>query len=694
MIRRPNWPLLSAPGAPAALLALAAAAALALASALAARAGDPPRRADPLEALAEKCRAPLEVLREVKAERLLSNDPNARRALLKEIAAEPRQELFGLVAHMADADKDPKTAIAALGCISGFALLADRDEALRVVRPLAERGIGKGGQFARHGIEEVQLLTRWFRWDAEIAPFLKGVFEGNDFNLRSFAFRAICDLKNPKVVEDLVRPAAWGVYRSTKVSLFDRREAIRTLVEMGDRGILPELQKNLRGDGRVAVVSAWSLTRMRDPSSLEELRRIDSTAVHALRKPCWIARCLLDDPLCLEEIERVVSDKNEHAEIKRSFTAALGEMTGLAERAKGVLEKLWSAEGLGEGVKVGAALGLLNLGDARGVALLEKRLAGPWADDPSLRFQGHAWMCQLRFMDDILRVRNKEVGPLLVAMTKVAAPEHKDRKDKDGKEKQLEWWRRGYPREELLPDWYAEYAADAVSQCGEHGLEGTLPRLQELSAFEEPIGHLKFHAFVSRYELGDKRALGSLQKFLPYYDDSITRDFWLSAGQVEIRTSRLKWSTIFDVCAKEERLADPSHTDLLEVLLKTRAGADDPMAEGWARRVGGGRGPEGTLGREERSPLERPPETSYLVRNQFVRRAIALAAGRIAGEKAAPQLARALRDSRAVVRAAALEEIGRISGRYALFVGATEAEEHAVHATAVAWLKEQGAWPE
>jgi hypothetical protein len=324
-----------------------------------------------------------------------------------------------------------------------------------------------------------------------------------------------------------------------------------------------------------------------------------------------------------------------------------------------------------------------------------KKLLGPWPDDQSLRFQGHGWMRQLRFMDDVLRIRNKQVGPLLVAMTEVKVPDHKDRYDKDGKEKWIEWWRHGTRRENTLPEWYDEYQGDAVSLCGELGLQDTLPRLRELSAFGEKISHLKFHALVSRWELGDAKALRELERFLPYYDDSIMKDVWVTAGQVEIRTERLQWSTIFDVCAKARRMRDGKYLELLELLLKTKSSAADPMAQGWAKKLEGGAPADGgTVARGEKSPLEKPPEVEYLCRNQFVRRAIALAAGEIGGEKAAPQLARALRDARAVVRAAALEEIGRISGRYTLAIGATAAEEHAVFSQAVAWLKEKGAWPD
>ncbi|HVY61480.1 MAG TPA: hypothetical protein VHF22_07495, partial [Planctomycetota bacterium] len=262
------------------------------------------------------------------------------------------------------------------------------------------------------------------------------------------------------------------------------------------------------------------------------------------------------------------------------------------------------------------------------------------------------------------------------------------------REKPVDWLRNGIDRTDLMPDIYDEYAGDAVSECGELGLADTLDRLKELSAFGEKIGHTKFQALVSRWELGDRRALYDLEKFLPYYDDSIMREVWVQAGQVEFRTARKRWSSIFEVCEKAERVNDPKYLDLLELLLRTKSRSEDPMASGWVKKVTGGAVDGGTSGREERSKLERPPEVSYLCRDQFVRRRIAQAAARIAGEKAAPQLARALRDSRSVVRAAALEEIGKISGLYKLDVGSPEKDEHAVFMQAVGWLKSKGAWPE
>jgi len=665
---------------------------------------------DPLAALAERTGCPVEVLRETKAERYLSNDIATRRAFLKDAIEKPRFELFGLIAYIVENDKDRDTQVVALRSLSIFGLLADRDEVLRILKPLLERSIDKGGVYARFALEETERLNRWFRWDAELAPVLVHIFDGDDFNLRSMAFRGLCDLRHEKVVEETVKPICWKVYRSTKVSLFDRRQAIRALVYYKDRGILPEMQKNLRGEGSVAIESAWGLVRMLDPSSLAELRKIDQKAVHRLRFPCWLARCLLDDPTCLDEVVKVVADKNEHPEVKRHFLGYLGDMPSW-HKAKDVLEKVWKADA-SEPVRLGCAIAFLKIGDTRGLDLLEKRLLAPWEDDQSLRGTGHGWMRQLRFIDEILRIKSKEAGRLYVAMFKIEPkPEDLiDPKDKKG-ERYVDWWRHGSERNERLVDWYAEYKADAVSACGEIGLADTLPALREIAQDKlKGFGHLRFHAIVSCHELGDGKAASDLKWFLPRYEDGLYADVYLDLGPMTIYGKRLKWSTIFDVCGKAERVKDHRYLALLEELLKTEEQRDDPMAAGWARKVEGGeggapadpgatgtvvRGPAGGGGKDAKlDPLERPPEVRYRCRNQFVRRAIALAAAEIANDEAAPQLARALRDSRAVVRAAALEEIGRITSKYTLHRGASAEEEHAVWANAVAWLKAKKVWPD
>ena len=69
-------------------------------------------------------------------------------------------------------------------------------------------------------------------------------------------------------------------------------------------------------------------------------------------------------------------------------------------------------------------------------------------------------------------------------------------------------------------------------------------------------GHLKFHALISRIELGDEKAQGFLTWYLPKYDDRYYRDKEAVMGKTKVYTQRMKWSTVFDVCDKFERVGD------------------------------------------------------------------------------------------------------------------------------------------
>ncbi len=352
-------------------------------------------------------------------------------------------------------------------------------------------------------------------------------------------------------------------------------------------------------------------------------------------------------------------------------------------------------------VRLGAAVGLAHQGDDSGADLLIKTLHGEWKDDLKLRWRGFGWKRRFGFMETLLRIEDPAGNRPLLAIIDVKAPrEHLFKKEKDGKEKDRyeDWWRRGSRRFESMKNWYDEYRAEAVSLCGERRVKEALPKLQKITKSE--WGHFKFHALISQIELGDKKALGSLTWYLPKYDDRFYRSVKAIMGKITLYTNRMKWSTVFDVCDKFERVGDADlYVPVLEELLKTENRSDDPMKKGWAKRVRGGakRGKSTTgerRGAEEEDALFRPPEVAYLMRNQFARRRIVECAARLAGDKAAPQLARALRDSRATVRAAALTEIGRISGRYELHPGSSLQAELSVWPKAVTWLEEKKAWPE
>ena len=643
-----------------------------------------------LDELARRSGVAQPILAAAGAERLLSPDVDARRDFLADAIKEPNGALLPLICHLAaGADPDWPLTLTAVKAISLFGLVADRGDVLEHALPLLRRQVAEGeAQRLRFSMEEVTRLARWFRLDEEIAPLLEAHFRGDDFNMRAMAFQAIVRLDHPRLLKELVVPAIWEVYRSKKSGVFERRLAVRSMARLELRDAVPDLTRNLRRDGSVAIVSAYALAGLLDPSALKELRRIDKTAVHRLRMAAWLARCRLGDERCPKEVVKVVNSHTEHDEIKRIFLGDLGQMPSDQDQVRKVLTQAWRHPS--PAVRQGAALGLARLDDATGVPYLVEVLKGDWPDLLNLRWRGEGWKRQLSFMESLLRIETAAVDPLVVAMIDVKGKKE-DLVDEEGEDRYEMWWRHGGRRLEKLKDWYEEYNTEAVSLCGERRIEAARPRLKELA--KDSWGHMKLHALISQVELGEEGAARFLDWYLPKYDDRLFQDVKAVLGNRIVYTHRLKWSSVFDVCDKFERVGDAElYLPIVTLMLEPKNEADDPMAAGWRRKLEGARG--ATAERQDEDPLRAPPDVPYKVRNQFARRRLVECAARLGKAAAAPILARALRDSRAVVRAAALTEIGVVSGRYALPPGASLAAEEEVWPQAVAWLEERGAWPE
>lgn len=668
-------------------VAFLAAAVLLTSAAAPARAQQLPRS---LGELAKRSGVAEPILAASGAEKLLSPDVDVRRDFLAEAIKEPNGALLPLICYLAaGADPDWPLTLTAVKAISLFGLVADRSDVLEYALPLLRRQVADSeAQRLRFSMEEVTRLARWFRLDEEIAPLLEAHFRGDDFNMRAMAFRAIVRLDHPRLVQELVKPAIWEIYRSKKSGIFERRLAVRSMAYLNMHDAVGDLADNLRHDASVAIVSAYALAQLLDPSALKELRKINKTAVHRLRMAAWLARCRMGDERCPKEVIKVVNSHTEHDEIKRIFLGDLGQMPDNQDKARKVLTKAWKHPN--PAVRQGAALGLARMDDATGVPYLVEVLQGDWPDLLNLRWRGEGWKRQLSFMESLLRIETDAVDPLVVAMIDVKGKKE-DLVDEDGEDKYEMWWRHGGRRLEKLKDWYEEYNTEAVSLCGERRIEAARPRLKEL--VKDNWGHMKFHALVSQVELGEEGAARFLNWYLPKYDDRLFRDVKAVLGNRIVYTHRLKWSSVFDVCDKFERVGDAElYLPIVTMMLEPKNKADDPMAKGWRRKLEGEKG--ATAEHKDEDPLRKPPEIPYKVRNQFARRRLVECAARLGRADAAPILARALRDSRAVVRAAALTEIGTVSGRYTLPPGASRAAEDEVWPKAVAWLEEQGAWPE
>lgn len=671
-------------------LALLAVAALPLT----ALAQEKPPRAANVDQLVKLSGVPKAVLDEVKAERLFASDVYGRRALLKEIAEKPREDLLPLVTYIAQGDSDWPTHLTAVKVLSAFGLLADRRAVIDTCLPLLETNCNAGeSQLLRYSMDEVLRLNRWFRFDLRLAPMLTKTFKGRDVVMRGFAYRGITQLKHPKLVAELVLPYTWEIFRDKKIDRDSRRHAIRTFAKHEVKDALKHIQKATR-EGPVAIVSAYALARFLDPSSIKPLQKINKSAVHRLRKGAWLARVRLNDKKCLKDVIKIVGDHTEHDDIKQTFLGDLGVMTEHTDAVKKILRKM--ATHSVPALKLGAALGLTRQGETSHVKLLVDTLNGPWEDLLTMRWQGHGWKRRFGFMDNLLRIEHPAANDALIAIMTVEAPrEHLY--DEDDKDLYQDWWRHGSRRREKMTDWYDEYRAEAVSLCGERRVKAALPKLREIS--KDSWGHLKVHALISQIELGDEKALGFLKWYLPKYDDRLFRQVKAIMGKTTVYTERMKWSTVFDICEKFERVGDKElYLPILEVLLQTADKKTDPMQKGWAKRNGGKKSAAGatTEKREagEEPPLFRPPEVAYLLRNQFARRRIVECAVALAGEEAAPQLARALRDSRATVRSAALTLIGQVSGGFEMHPGSGLKAEIEAWPKAIAWLESKGVWPE
>lgn len=653
-----------------------------------------------LAKLAKKTGASLDALRAVDGHYALSKDLDQRRRFLKKICESPREDLLPLLAWIAENDRDHPIRLSAIKAFSLFGLIADREDVRRFALPALVGNLrDRSGQVVRFSLDEMGRLNRWFHLDSELVPLYKKLFAGKDFNLRQLAFYALCDMHDERVIEEVVRPAAWEVYRSPKSGIFMQRKSVAWLVKHEDPNLLPELRRNLTEDASLAVVSAWGLTRLLHHDSLPALRKVDHTAVHRLRRTAWRARCLLGDLECLAELPTLLDSRTEHLRLKADFVAGLGAMMQNGDKARVVLEKLWKSPILE--IKRAAGLALLHHDDDRGVELLKEQFWGKWEDDPTMGRAGKGWMLRFRFFETLLRCKTSAGDSLLMEMSKIKSP---PAQGDDGEYIMLKWWRHGSRREETITDWYDEYKAEAVSQLGERRVQAARKRLGDIYWDKSTWGHLKFHALISLWELEDSKAEKNVAWYLPKYDDRLIRKWRVILGPHTVYFERMKWSTVFDVARKVERVGDTRYLPLIDALIRTAEEGDDPVA----RRQAGADRDDGAPEKSPRGSRSRSrerqrgndrrddlglPEVEYRMRNQFARRAMVEAAAVACKEEAAPILARALLDCRATVRAAAIREIGRVSERFHMERGASPQEERSNRPAAVAWLTEQGVWP-
>ena len=154
-----------------------------------------------LAALAKQTGASVDDLRAVDAHHWVTGDLDAKRSFLKKICDEPREGLLPFIAFIAGSEREHQLRLAAIKAISLFGVLADRWDVRQYAFPvLIANTRDKSGQVVRFSLDELGRLNRWFRLDAELAPFYEKLFRGRDFNLKQLAFFALNDMKNREIV--------------------------------------------------------------------------------------------------------------------------------------------------------------------------------------------------------------------------------------------------------------------------------------------------------------------------------------------------------------------------------------------------------------------------------------------------------------------------------------------------------------
>lgn len=629
-----------------------AALALLLACAAAAAGQSPAekKRRAALEKLATKLGVPAAALDEVRGERL-AGDAAARRALLEELGARPRGELLPLALELAEHEREYELRAAAIKLLSVLGLEADRTLYLERFLPALPRLLGDGLDKVRlAAMDEANLLARWFRCDPEVAPLLERTFQGKDFRLAQKAFYGLVELTFPPLREKQVDRALREVLDPrTRFGLFERKRAV---LECGRRrGPLgaAELAELLFKDGPVAIECAQALGELGDPSVLPRLGKVDRTASHALRVPAYQARGKLGDLALLQELEGVFA--SDHEAIQRALVQALSEHP--APEAGTVLGRL-APRVTDRDLRREVALARLRRGDAGDAALLEEALR---ADPPDAALAGR-----------VLAIEHAAAGELVLLVLGLEA----------------------YPE---------ATRARAADRAGSLALEAARPALRRLLAGEPRPARLR--AAASLLQLGEVDGVAAVGSALVDLDVVAREDVQTGVGKAR----RWSGSPLVDVCKRWARDGTTAALPLMAEWL-------DPPGPAGQAAPGPGPGPGDEASRkrapQDGGPAAGPPPPAWpaWVRHPNVRRGVVEALGELAraaqllpadrAAAAAPGLKRAIAalrraadDPAALVRAAALGALTRLSQRAELPQGAGPGAEPAVRESVLAWVQEQ-----
>jgi HEAT repeat protein len=627
----------------------------------------PVRAEDDVDRFAKHVKTSPAELRAAGAAKALSGDPGLRRAFLLETAqkAPPHAAALPLLVHLAQQDEDPKVRLAALKLVGHVGVVCDRDALRAIFFPELRRRmtVEKAGPEERAALEETIRLARFFKLDQEVSRDLDSVYKGSDFVLRSIAFQALAELAEPSLDEKLVRPACFTVLDATAgFSVFDRRCALREIAKRQDKNALARATAAL-GEGPLAIEAASAFGELGDARGLDALRGIDRTASHGLRAEAFRARARLDDARLPDELAAFLGDDN--AGLLERLIESLGEMR--SDAPKKLLESLAQGklpaareerrvlehhedelEKERRRFKRAAGLALLARGEAPGLDVVKAELASK--DFGQGELEGLAAKV----------MRLPHATGLVVTVLEDA---------------------RFGDTARLL----------AAGRAGEEKLADALPLLEKIAADETLPVRLRLEARASRYELGAKDALGDLLGFMKDHDDVVRNDEEPTLVDSKVKLHRYAGSALVPFV---ERLEKKKEEASLEVFLELLAPETAPIGTAAPAKPAAGKTDGKTDGKTVSKPAAKqdpkPSPGARRARDQFLRARAVVAAARVAGPKAAKVLARGLADPMSEVRAAALREIGRLSGKFTLPLGADASEETKATKLAQAWLGQQG----
>lgn len=338
--------------------------------------GDPPRprklqRA--LEKASKKLEIPVEVLAKVGGHRVFSRRPEDTAALVSDLHGQRDPRLLPLLCALA---QNPKLEIelrcALIRLLPVYALEGDSGDYL-ALQPVFARLYGDEFQRAWEEAADANLLLlEWFDQERAVEGLFAKTYRGKFYRKAQRAYRAVLRFQHPELRSGVALEALREAFaKGTRFGIQERNLAVRENGLRGEPLSVAQLAELVHSDGTIAVACAQALGELGDRAALPSLRTIGRTSSHALRIPVLIARGRLQDESLATLIGPTLSD--DHASIQVALLEALALVRH--EKVDAILAAL-DARLAGE-PELRRQLDLLRLGrgDPAGLERLAARLA-------------------------------------------------------------------------------------------------------------------------------------------------------------------------------------------------------------------------------------------------------------------------------------------------------------------------------